>query len=222
MGTSHKVHTSRNHRCRVNKCADRRRALHSIGKPHVQRQLCRFGGAGQKEQQADNGDSCCSHTSTRHLVEDAYKAAAIRKVVECPVMLEDKEDSYHQAEVTDDIDNQGLLCRRNSRAPLIPEAYQQERSQANQSPTHEQEKKVVRAYQQHHRKNKKVKEGEVAPETRVVFQDRKSTRLLQSPDHLVCRLLLEKKKNEEMNHFWITVAFTESQVLAHADPQDGS
>ena len=84
-------------------------------------------------------------------------------------MLEDKEDSYHQAEVTDDIDNQGLLCRRNSRTPLIPEAYQQERSQANQSPTHEQEKKVVRAYQQHHRKNKKVKEGEVAPETRVVF-----------------------------------------------------
>src|SRR5947208_7835139 len=37
-------------------------------------------------------------------------------------------------------------------------------------------------------------------------RDRKSTRLLQSPDHLVCRLLLEKKKkkipnkNDQLHH----------------------
>src|SRR5262249_38800146 len=148
--------------------AYRRWAFHSVWKPHIQGQLRRFGSTSEKEQQADNGCRYSWDASSRYLVEDSY-VAIIRKVVERPIMLENKEDGNHQAKVTDDIDDQGLLCCCNGSTTLIPETNEQKRSQANQSPTYEQKEKVVCTDQQWHRKNEKVHVTEEAPETWVVF-----------------------------------------------------
>src|SRR2546421_562166 len=85
------------------------------------------------------------------------------------ILSEDQEDSNHQPKVTDDIDDQGFLCRRNRCAPLVPETNQQEGRQANQSPAYQQEEEVIRAHQQDHGKNKEVHIAEEAPETRIIL-----------------------------------------------------
>src|SRR5438876_9008039 len=102
-------------------------------------------------------------------------------------MLEDEEDGNHQAKVTDNIDNQGLLGGRDSRASLIPEANQQERSQANQPPTYKQEEKIVCTDEQCHRKNKKVHITEESPETFIVF-------------HISRCIDMNKEANPRYNH----------------------
>src|SRR5438094_6943712 len=48
---------------------------------------------------------------------------------------------------------------------------------------------------------------------RAAVRSEEHTSELQSPYDLVCRLLLEKKKNIESNH---TVAFVESRIMEHA------
>src|SRR5258708_11989239 len=42
---------------------------------------------------------------------------------------------------------------------------------------------------------------------------------LQSPDHLVCRLLLEKKKNNKTNPTFDTKTITDTSTISPADPQ---
>src|SRR5712691_8700792 len=153
----------------MDECANWCWAFHCIWKPHIQWQLRRFCGTGEKEQQADNRCRYRWDAPLCYLVEDSYITIAIRKVVERPIVFEDEEDGNHQAKVADDIDNQGLLCSSNCSASLIPETNEKERCQANQPPTYEQKEKVVCADKQYHRKNKKVHVTEESPETWIIL-----------------------------------------------------
>src|SRR6266436_1343795 len=122
IGTSDEIHARRDHGCSMDECADRCWTFHCIGQPHIQRQLRGFGGTRDEEQQAD--DRC--DTTGRCLVENPYSVRA-GKVIQRTVIFEHQEDGDHQAEVTNDVDDQCLLRCRDRCTALVPKTDQQER-----------------------------------------------------------------------------------------------
>src|SRR5579875_2687412 len=127
------------------------RTFHSIRQPHIEWQLSGFSGTGNEEEQADRR---CSSAASRYGTNAAKDASKVNLAI----IGKDQKDCQHQAEVADDVDDESFASGGDGGTALIPEADKQERSEANQSPTDEQEEEVIGGDEHNHRENKEVQE----------------------------------------------------------------
>ncbi len=113
------VHTGGDHRGRVNQRADRRRALHRIGKPDVERDLGGLARGPHEQQQGDRRDyRGADGEQLRRRREDI-------RIIQAAERHEDEHDSERESEVADAVDDERFLCGVGRRLPAVPEADQQ-------------------------------------------------------------------------------------------------
>ena len=83
-------------------------------------------------------------------------------VVDRAELAEDHEDADRHADVADGVHDERLLGGGDRARPLVPEADQQVRRQADHAPADQQHDEVRRQHQDQHREHEQVQVGEVA------------------------------------------------------------
>src|SRR5438552_13114818 len=88
-----------------------------------------------------------------------------------------------------------LLIRRPPRSTLFPYTTLF-RSRAKRIDTRDSKRNFAASTRAGHSGSRATAVGRIQPQRRARPRSEEHTSELQSPDHLVCRLLLEKKKNK--------------------------
>ena len=134
-------------------------ALHGVQQPGLQRNLRRLAASGEQQQEPDRGDPGAVHTSSGlvHLSE-----------VQRTEHGDHDEHRDQQTEVTDAVDDEGLLGGQRGAAPLLPEADQQVGRQTDAFPADEQDAVAICQHQRQHRGDEDVHEREEAPPIRIL------------------------------------------------------
>jgi len=153
-GAGNHVDTGGDHGGGVDQCRDRGGALHGVGQPHIQRQLCRLAGSTDKKQQRDDGDGGPAFLQQivgvlKHLLEPERAKRG-----------EDQHQGDDEPEVADAVDDERLLACGRCRRLLEPERDQQIGAEPDQFPSHEQNGKVGAEHQDQHRGEEQVEVGE--------------------------------------------------------------
>ena len=137
---------------------DRRRALHRVRQPDVQRELRALAHRADEQQDADQSDV----RGNRSCLPE------YRGVIEAAEVREDQRDAQKKAEVADPVDEEGLQRGVDGALAGIPEADQQVGHQADRLPAEEQLQEVVRHHQHQHREGEQCDVGEEPLVARVV------------------------------------------------------
>ena len=162
------------HRRGVDQRADRRRALHRVREPGVQRDL------GGLRERADEQQQAAGDEVRRRSVPwpNAPASAAWKRLqeVERAGVLEDEVRAEHEADVADDVDHERLDPRLGGGRAPVPEGDQQVGGGADERPADDQQQEVAREHQQQHREDEEVQVGEVAREAAVARPGRRPSR----------------------------------------------
>ncbi len=150
------VHARGDHRGRVDQGGHRRRALHGVGQPRVQRQLSGLGERPHQDQQAGRHELAVVAT------ERLLCAGEHVGVVQRAGAVEEQEGADHQARVADHVDHERLDPGRGGRRAAVPEGDQQVGGRAHEGPAHDEQHEVGRQDQQQHREDEEVQVGEEA------------------------------------------------------------
>ena len=149
------IDAGRDHRCGVDERGDRRRALHRVGKPCVQRDLRRLRCRADEEPGADRVEQRRAECRRRRECVGEADRVDVR---------DDEEDREHDADVADDVQNERLARGGDRAAAFEPEADEKVRSQADEAPADQQPDPVVREHEQHHREDEEIHVREEARE----------------------------------------------------------
>ena len=147
----------------MNQGADRGRTGHGVGQPDVERELRRFAGGTDEQQQGDRGDD--PGIELGGVLANFREAQRVVARAQTP---EEQEGSQQKAGVTDAIDDEGLLAGAGIGFFGKPETDQQVRAQPDAFPTDEQKRQVVGEHEDEHRAGEQVEVGEVAREAGLV------------------------------------------------------
>ena len=146
------------HRRRVDQRRDRRRALHGVGKPGVERDLGRLRHGADEEQERDPvGRRRPLRPSGRR---PGRTPPGTRP---CPRSLHQDEDRDRDAHVADRVHHERLLGGVDRRLALVPEPDQEIRREADQPPAGEEQREVRRHDQEEHREQEEVQVDEEPP-----------------------------------------------------------
>ena len=153
VGTHDQIHASRDHCRRMNKGRHRRRALHRVEQPGLQRHLGGLTARTEQQQQSDRrGDARAARLSR---VEHPGE-------VERAELGEHQHDRQGQPGVADTVDDERLLGRDRRALLELPEPDQQVGRQADALPPDVKAEVVVRQHQQQHRRDEQVQVAEEA------------------------------------------------------------
>ena len=158
-GAGNQVDTGGHHGGGVDEGRDRRRALHGVGQPHVERQLSRLAGSADQQKKRDGGGFAGGQQIGGLLEDDVVRERAEGG--------EDQHQRDQEAEVADPVDDERLLAGRRRRRLLEPERDQQVGAEPDQFPPDEQHGEVVGQHQDQHRGDEQVEVGEEPAESRV-------------------------------------------------------
>ncbi len=161
MHARDQVDAGGDHRGGVDQRGHRRRALHRVGKPRVQRDLRGLGERADEQQQAGDDDR---RPVVREVLMDGVEH---REELHRPGVAEDDERGDHEADVTDDVDHERLEAGAGGGRAPVPERDQQVGRGADERPADDQQHEVPRQYQQQHREHEVVQVAEVARVTPV-------------------------------------------------------
>jgi hypothetical protein len=172
-------HAGRDHGGGVDQRRDRRRALHGVGQPGVQRHLRRLAHRAHEQQQADDGQR--ARLRQRPVKEAEHRRARLvgalgdrRRIGEDGVEIDRAEQHEHaeqaeqEAEIADAVDDEGLDGGGTCRRPLIPEADQQVGGETDAFPAEEHLHQIVGRHQHQHGEGEQRQIGEEARPVRVV------------------------------------------------------
>ena len=144
------------HRRRVDECADRRRALHRVGEPRVERDLRRLGDGAAEEPERDQ------HRERRVLAECLRRGCEDRREVQGPDLLDEDEEREREGRVADRVHDEGLLAGRHGLAPAVPVVDQQVGREADHAPAGQEQQEVPRLDEQEHGEDEERLVGVVA------------------------------------------------------------
>ena len=150
------VDARRHHRRRVDQGGDRRRALHRVRQPHVERNLRGLARGADEEQQRRHRHHAPARLGWQHrrLRRDLLE-------VERAEVREDQQRAEDEREVADAVDDEGLLAGVGGRLLLVPEADQQVGAEADAFPAHEEHREVRPQHQHQHERGEQVQVREV-------------------------------------------------------------
>ncbi len=138
---SQQEHAGGDHSRGVDERRDRRGALHRVGKPDVERELCGLAHGAYQEEQRDRRHGDAAHL--RHRCEDGR----VRKVAHLGPQNREREEQTH---VTHARRQERLHGRRRRSRLGEPEADQQVRARAYEFPPDEQAEKSVGDHEHRH------------------------------------------------------------------------
>ena len=161
------VHAGGDHGGGVDQRGDRRRAGHGVGQPDVERNLRRFAGRADEEQQADGGDDRGRVLGQvrRHAVdvdEGERRRAELRQ------RPEQQEHADQERRVADAVGDERLAAGDRVVHVRVPEADQQVGAQADAFPTDEQQRQRVAEHEHEHRGGEQVQIGEEARDVGIL------------------------------------------------------
>ena len=139
------------HRRRVDEGADRRRALHRVGQPRLERDLRRLRHRAAEQAERDRGSPG---------VEERWTSRR-RERERVRVRDEDEERERHRR-VAERVHDERLLRGPHRARPLVPEADQEIRREADEPPADEQHEQVAALDEQEHREDEERDVREVA------------------------------------------------------------
>ena len=116
------------HRRRVDEGADRRRALHRVREPRLERELRRLGDRAAEQAERDEV------RDRRAVAESPSPRTTIAKSSE-PGVLDQQEEREHHRRVADRVHDERLLRRGDRARPLVPEADQQVATRGRRGPS---------------------------------------------------------------------------------------
>src|SRR5436309_616414 len=102
----------------MDESTDRRRALHRVRQPDVQRELSRFANRAAENQQRDERRACAKQGQTGAF--ETSEAAIVKK--QCAIAIVEPEHSEKKSHVTDARGDECFLCGRCRARSLDPEA----------------------------------------------------------------------------------------------------
>ncbi len=162
MRTDDHVDAGGDHGGGVDQSRDRRGAFHGVRQPDVERNLRRFAGCTQDQQQRDGGEeSALPLGMLGELAGDSAEA-------ERAEVGDEQKHRQQEAEVADAVDDEGLFARLRSGVLLEVEADQQVRGEPHALPADEHEQEVLRQHQREHEEHEEVEVGEEPPVTLFV------------------------------------------------------
>ena len=156
MQAADQVHAGGHHRRRVDQRGDRRRALHRVREPGVERDL------GGLRERADQDQDHPGDEARVVLGERALHVGEQRAVVEHAHRAEDEERAEHEADVADDVDDERLDAGRCRGGAPVPVRDQHVARRADERPADDQQREVARQHEQQHREDEEVQVREEA------------------------------------------------------------
>jgi hypothetical protein len=158
----------------VDQRADGRRAFHRVREPRLQGQLGRLRDRAAEQPERDQVHRPRPADRVR-LCEDLLE-------VQRAGPLDDQEERERHRRVADRVHHEGLLRGGDRLRPLVPEADQQVRGEADEAPADEQHQQVAALDEQQHREDEDRHVGEVAPLLVVAVHVADRVRDDQHPD----------------------------------------
>ena len=149
------VDARRHHGGGVDQGGDRRRALHGVREPGVERDLGGLGERADQQQQAAGDDVAVAALDVGGARERAEE-------VERADLLEDEVGPEHEADVADHVDHERLDARARRRLAPVPERDQQVGGRADERPADDQEEEVPGQDEQQHAEHEEVQVREEA------------------------------------------------------------
>ena len=147
----HHVDAGGNHGGRMNQRRDRRRPLHGIRQPHMQRHLRGFSHRADEQQQADQRHPFPFAERRGHgLFAHPLGAGEHRGVIQRAEQQKHRGDAEQEAEIADAVDQERLEVGGDRAVALIPKTDEQIRHQPDRLPAEKQLQEVVRHHQHQH------------------------------------------------------------------------
>ena len=144
----------RNHRCRVNQRAHRRRAFHRVRQPDVKRKLGRLADRSAEDEQARNR---CQRSERRRIGRQLLlQRAEVQRSQRAP----HHQDAQDKTEIPKPVRQKRLLGGIRRGWFGVPEANQQVTRDADQLPAHEQLDEIVGQHDAEHREHEQAQAGE--------------------------------------------------------------
>ncbi len=171
----HHEHAGGHHRRGVDQRGNRRRTLHRIGQPGVQRHLRRLAHRPHEEEQADHGQrrrpviGLAEHAQGDRLASgDGLGIGEDRVEIDRGEQPEHAKNAEGEAEIADTVDDERLDRRRVGGGAVIPEADQKIGGEADAFPAEEHLQKIVGSHQHQHGEGEQRQIGEEARRVRVM------------------------------------------------------
>ncbi|OPZ01814.1 MAG: hypothetical protein BWZ09_02641 [Alphaproteobacteria bacterium ADurb.BinA305] len=152
------VHAGRDHRGGVDQRRDRRRPLHRVWQPDVERQLRRLAGGPDEQQQG----GCRERAECGRLGGERGDLARELREVEGAEPREQQRHAEQEPGIADPVDDERLLARVGGRLLLVPEPDEQVRAQPDALPPHEHHREVRGEHQDQHEGGEQVQVREIA------------------------------------------------------------
>ena len=162
MEAGDEVDAGGDHGRRVNERRDRRRALHRVWQPGVQRELRALGECPDRQQRADAGDQRASRWERLGARKDIRQAQGVG-------VEHDQEGRDHERDVTDHLGDERLASRQHGGRPVVPEPDEQIAAQGDERPPDDEDHQVRREHEHQHREDEEVHVAEEAGEPGVVL-----------------------------------------------------
>ena len=170
---AHQIHTSGDHRGRVDQGRHRGGAFHRVGQPQVQRQLRTLpAGADEGEQR----DGCGGGDA------EAGCGTVDRRVVQRADCPEGEEHRHHEAPVAHAVGDECLLAGSRGAVLFVPEADQEVRAGAHTLPAEERDQHVRAEHQHEHAECEQVEVQEELAEPRIAVHVADGVEVDQRPD----------------------------------------
>jgi hypothetical protein len=144
------------HRRRVDEGADRRRALHRVRKPGVERDLRRLGHGTAEEPERDE------HRERRVVAEGLGRGGEDGLEVERADLLNEDEEREDEGRIADRVHDERLLARGHGLAPPVPVIDEQVRREADHAPAGQEQEQVPGLDEQEHGEDEERLVGVVA------------------------------------------------------------
>jgi hypothetical protein len=150
------VDAGRDHGGGVDEGGDRRRALHGVREPGVQRDLGGLREGADEEEDEPRGQRAVVRGEVPGgRVEGAQEVQRVR-------VAEDDEGAQDEADVADHVDDERLDARRRRRRAPVPERDEQVGRGADEGPADDEQQEVGCHDEQQHREDEEVQVGEEA------------------------------------------------------------
>ncbi len=150
------VDAGRHHRGRVDQRGDRRRALHGVGQPCVQRDLRALGERAHEQQ--DQAGHEVALVAAELLAGGLEGAQEVQRAG----VLEDEVRPEHEPDVAEHVDDERLDAGLGGRRAPVPERDQQVRRRTDERPADDQDQEVAGQDEHQHREHEEVQVGEEA------------------------------------------------------------
>ncbi len=132
-------------------------AGHGVGEPDIERNLSRFSGCANQQQQRDGGEN-----SNARFHWQAVGRIKYFREIERAKLPEDQKDGERKSEVANAIDDKCLVASGSSELLGEVEPDQQIAAQPHAFPADEQQQVILRQDQHQHEKHEEVQVGEEA------------------------------------------------------------